>query len=362
MKKLLYLTLLSLSLLSCSNEKGDNRAPASGLSGDLYVIMDSLQWKGPLGQLINATFGRDMEVLNRSEPLFKVRWIDPRKLNSVLKQRRNLIFAVTLDQNSLGANRVKGMFTQESTDKIKSDTSFFLTTSTNLFAKGQEVMFLVGTNEKDLMKKIERSAMRLTDYFNRTEQERLTASIFKAGQMKGITDLVHKNFGVEIRIPFGYQLVMENREFLWARQINPKDDKDIFITRKKYTSPAQFNKDSLIQFRNEVCQKYLFGNPEKPLSYLVTETKVSYKPVLVRDITFRGKYAKEMRGLWRTNNVTMGGPFVSYTFVDEAQGMLYYIEGFSYAPSRMQREIMRELEVILNTFRRSGEWGKAESK
>jgi hypothetical protein len=118
----------------------------------------------------------------------------------------------------------------------------------------------------------------------------------------------------------------------------------------------------LIQFRNEVCQKYLFGNPEKPLSYLVTETKVSYKPVLVRDITFRGKYAKEMRGLWRTNNVTMGGPFVSYTFVDEAQGMLYYIEGFSYAPSRMQREIMRELEVVLNTFRRSGEWGKAESK
>jgi Domain of unknown function (DUF4837) len=355
LKRLLNFFVLCFALFACAEKKGESRATAIGLSGDMYVIMDSLQWKGPLGQLINATFGRDMEVLNRTEPLYKVRWIDARKLSNTLKQRRNLIFAVTLDQNSQGANRVKGMFTKESTDKIKSDTSFFLTTSTNLFAKGQEVMFLVGTSEKDLIKKVKKNAVRLTDYFDRSEQERLTATIFKSGQMKGITDWLRKNFGVEIRIPFGYQLVMQNNEFLWARQINKKNDMDIFITRKKYTSPAQFTKDSLIELRNELCKKYLFGNPEKPLSYLITETGVSFKPVLVRDMTYRGKYAKEMRGLWRTNNLSMGGPFVSYTLVDEAQGMLYYIEGFCYVPGQEQREIMRELEVILNTFRTSGE-------
>jgi hypothetical protein len=239
MKKLLPLALLCLFLSSCSDQKGENRVLATGLSGDMYVIMDSLQWTGPLGQLINSTFGRDMEVLNRTEPLFKVRWVDARKLNSVLKQRRNLIFAVTLDQNTVGANRVKGMFTKESTDRIKSDTSFFLTTSMNLFARDQEVMFLVGTNEKELVKKITRNATRLTDYFDRSEQVRLTASIFKKGQMKNVTDLVRKNFGVEIRIPFGYQFVMQNAEFLWVRQINPKDDKDIFYhTQKIYLTKA----------------------------------------------------------------------------------------------------------------------------
>jgi hypothetical protein len=30
--------------------------------------------------------------------------------------------------------------------------------------------------------------------------------------------------------------------------------------------------------------------------------------------------------------------------------MLYYVEGFVYAPSREQREIMREVETILNSF------------
>ena len=62
-----------------------------------------------------------------------------------------------------------------------------------------------------------------------------------------------------------------------------------------------------------------------------------------------------MRGLWKTNNLTMGGPFLSYTFVDEGTGMLYYIEGFTYSPSKKQREIMRELEVILHTFKTSKE-------
>jgi hypothetical protein len=355
MKQLLFTFLLVISLFSCSDERRVSVVSASGLPGDLYVIMDSVQWKRPLGRLIDSTFSRDMEVLNRTEPLFKVRWIDPRKLNSVLKQRRNLIFAVTLDQNTLGANRVKGMFDKQSTDRIRSDTSFFLTTSANLFANGQEVMFLVGNDEMSLLKKVQKNASLLTDYFERTEQERLTASIFKSGEMKGIKELTKKNFGIELRIPFAYDLVISNEEFLWVRQMNSKDDKDIFMARKKYTSREQFSKDSLIQFRNSICKKYLFGDPDRPLSYLVTETNVSFKPVLTREVTFQGKYAKEMRGLWRTNNVTMGGPFVSYTLVDEKEGMLYYLEGFCYTPNRPQREVMRELETILHTFRTSGE-------
>jgi Domain of unknown function (DUF4837) len=355
MKKLFLIVLLGGSLLSCSDEKRANVVSAVGLSGDLYVVMDSTQWKGKLGQSISNTFGRDMEVLNRAEPLYKMRWIDPRKLSTTLKQRRNLLFVVTLDQNSTGANRVIGMFDEPSIKRIVTDTSFFLITKPNLFANGQEVMFLVGNNESELIKKVEKNATRLTDYFDRTEQERLVASIFKSGQMKGITEVTKKNFGVQISIPHAFDLVISNEDFLWARLMNSKDDKSIFITRKKYTSREQFSKDSLIQYRNQICRKYLYGDPEKLLSYLVTETNVSFKPVLTRDVTFNGKYAKEMRGLWRTNNVTMGGPFVSYALVDEKQGMLYYIEGFCYAPSRPQREIMRELETILHTFRMSDE-------
>jgi hypothetical protein len=166
---------------------------------------------------------------------------------------------------------------------------------------------------------------------------------------------MRKDFNCEMKVPFGYQLVMNEPDFLWVRQINPQDDKDIFIARKKYTSPEQFKKDSLIAFRDEVCRKNIFEDPERSDTYLLTETSIPYKPVITREINFNKKFAVEMRGLWRTNNLTMGGPFLGYAFVDEAQGLLYYIEGFTFSPGKDQREIMRELETILYTFKVSSE-------
>jgi hypothetical protein len=63
----------------------------------------------------------------------------------------------------------------------------------------------------------------------------------------------------------------------------------------------------------------------------------------------------ELRGLWRTNNKSMGGPFISYALVDQDRGLLYYIEGFTFSPGKPQREIIRELEAILKTFQTSSE-------
>ncbi len=354
MKIVIAIALFSIVWWSCSEERSANLPPASGLSGDMYLVMDSLQHKSPLGVAIDSIFGAEMEVINRTEPIFKLRWIDPRKLNFVLKQRRNLIFVFTLDRNSAGSNRIKGMFTKESIDKIRNDTSFFLTSSKNRFAKNQEVMFLVGRTQDELLTKFKKNATKIVEHFNRTEQDRLTKSLFKSGQLKGVSELIKKNFGVEFKIPFGYQLVQEDSTFLWARQINPHDDKDVFIARKKYTSQDQLQLDSLIAFRDAICKKYLFGNPEKPQSYLVTELGIPYKLVQARQVSFNGMYAVEIRGLWRTNNLTMGGPFLSYSLVDEKRGMLYYIEGFVYSPDREQRELLRELETILHTFKAGG--------
>ncbi|MCX8492511.1 MAG: DUF4837 family protein, partial [Cyclobacteriaceae bacterium] len=226
MKFAILILLASFVLLSCSEERSTNLPPASGLSGDMYLVMDSLQHKGPLGTAIDSVFSAEMEVINRTEPIFKLRWVDPRKLNFVLKQRRNLIFVFTLDRNSAGSNRIKGMFTKESLDKIKNDTSFFLTSSKNRFAKNQEVMFLVGRTQDEMLTKFKKNAGKIVEYFNKTEQERLTRSLYKSGQLKGVSELIKRNFGIEFKIPFGYQLVQEDSTFLWARQINPRDDKD----------------------------------------------------------------------------------------------------------------------------------------
>lgn len=355
MKKILVSIIISVSIISCSDKKGENLPPASGISGDMYLVMDSLQWKGPLGAMLDSTFNAEMRGLPRTEYIYNMHWIDPRKLNFVLKQRRNLIFATSLDKRSQGAAIVKKIFTPDFIQKIKSDPNLYVSTTNNVFAKGQEVMYLFGNTEQELIANISKNRQQLVDYFDKTERDRLTKSLLKAGQQKGISDWMKKNMKADMKIPFGYKLVINEKDFLWVRQINPRDDKDIFIARKKYSSPEQFKKDSLIRFRDEVCKKYLFEDPEVSDSYLITETTVPFVPVESRQINFNNQFAMETRGLWRANNFSMGGPFVSYTLVDEGTGYLYYIEGFTFSPSRSQREIMRELETILFTFKTSNQ-------
>lgn len=352
---------LGLILLtsSCSDPSGANLPPSSGRTGDIYLIMDSVQWKGPLGQVLDSVFSQDMEGLPRKEPIFHMTWIDARKLNFVLKQRRNLIFAVTLDARGTGAGAIKRTFTPESLEKIKTDPTQFSQTSQNVFAKNQEVLFLFSKTEKELIQHIRQHGRTLVDYFDQRERVRMTGSLFKSGQLKGLPQILRKNFECELKVPFGYQLVQQEPDFLWVRQINPKDDKDVFIARKRYTSPEQFHKDSLIAFRDKICERYLFEDPERPDTHLVTETGVPFIPVITREISFNKKFAVEVKGLWRTNNLTMGGPFTAVALVDEPKGFLYYIEGFTFAPGKDQREIIRELETIIYTFKTSDQLPQA---
>lgn len=343
-----------LSLASCSPNK-QNLPPASGQPGNIFLIMDSLQWRGPLGRTLDSLFNADMPGLPRKEAIFKMRWINPKKFNFVLKQTRNLVFVMSLDQNTQGSQIVKKLFTPESIEKIKITPAQFVTTDVNIFAKGQEVMYLYGKDQATLLKNIRSGGTRLVDFFDQRERLRMTQSLFKAGQVKGVSEVLNRDYKCDLKIPFGFKLAEKKSDFVWLRQINSRDDKDIFIARKPYTSQADFTKENLIRFRDDICRKYLFEDPEQPDTYLLTETNVPFIPVTADTLNFNGHFGIRMRGIWRSNVFGMGGPFQGFAVVDEGAQQFYYIEGFTYSPGKDQREIMRELETILYTFKTSGE-------
>lgn len=348
--KNVFSALIFLLLASCSSGTKENLPHASGASGDIYLIMDAEQWKGELGAVLDSVFNAEMPGLPHDEKIFHMRWIDPIKLNFVLKQGRNLIFVTTLDKHTSGAAIVQKLFTPQSLEKIKEDTSQYVKTTANVYARGQEVMYLYGNSERNLLAQIRKNQSKLVEFFNVKERERLTAALSKK-EVKGVSTWMQKNFQASMHIPFGYKLVTNEKDFLWVRQINPKDDRDVFIARKKYISQDQFRQDSIIAFRDQVCRKYLFEDPDRPDTYLMTETTVPFLPVQSAPISFNNHFAMKTIGLWRTNNLTMGGPFMGISVVDDKTGWFYYLEGFTFSPSRDQREIMRELETILYSFR-----------
>ena len=357
MKYFLFLATVLLGGACSSDVK--NLPLAKGAVGDLYIVMDSAQRKGQIGFLLDSILGAEMPGLPRKEAIFNIHWVDARRLNYILKERRNMIYVMTLDRRSQGASIVRRFFTPESIKQIQENTDQFMTTASDVFARGQAVMYLFGKDEETMAANLRTKGDLLVSFFNQIERKQLNQSLFKAGQMKGISDLLIKDFNCTIKIPFGYKLADKSGDFLWTRQINPRDDKDIFVARKPFTTQADFTRENLIKFRDQVCRKYLFGDPDDTESYLKTETTIPFIPVTADTVNFNGHFAVQLRGIWRTNTPGLGGPFLGYALVDEAAQQFYYIEGFTISPSRDQREIMRELETILYTFKTSRELSPA---
>jgi hypothetical protein len=342
------LLLIVVVFASCSNDDNPDYLPkASGNPGDILVLMDSSQWKGVLGKEVRKVFAAEFPGLPQREPMFDLIFLHPTR-KGLLHQMRNVLYVFTLDKKTSGSLFLRNKFTKESIAKIQNDTAFHLSTKKDEFAKGQYVMYLFAPTEGELIDYIREKKETLIDYFNKMERERTVKSMSKN---RGPTQFMPKELKSDIRVPGTYKLADRTNDFVWFRHIGPNSDKDIFITWKDYVSEYQLLPDSLLAWRDETLRRYIFEDPEIPDSYLITEREDAN--VVARQMSFNKNFSIELRGLWRTNNHTMGGPFISYSFVDQPLGRLYYIEGFAYNPGRDKREMVRELESILWTFKTS---------
>jgi len=74
-----------------------------------------------------------------------------------------------------------------------------------------------------------------------------------------------------------------------------------------------------------------------------------YTPV-EREINLKGLYAKELRGLWQMEGAFMGGPYLSYSLVDEKNNRVITIDSYVYSPKFDKREYLREMEALALTI------------
>lgn len=353
-RSLLFSILLISSVFSCSvseKERVEFLPKATGKSGDMIIMMDSLQWNTELGKEVKNIFMEEVDGLPRPENMFNVTWIHPNRGLKLLTQIRTLVYVFTLDDNSSGSRILREGFTPETLERIERDSAFYFVNTQNEFSRGQEVVYLFGDTKENLIKHLQRDGDKIQDFFNTIEKKRTLVDIYKTKSTIGISNLLREKYGFELRLPVGYKIADQRDDFAWVRLMQPEIDNSIFVSWKPYESEYQLLPDSLIAWRNEIAQQYLFEDPDNTESYVTTETTIPFIPVKARQKNVNNNFVMQLKGLWKTNNKTMGGPFVSHAFVDQEKGLLYYVEGFTFSPGRKQREVIRELEAILETFK-----------
>ena len=347
----LFLSGLFLSLTGCepgSSDSSDTLPTARGASGEVVLVMDSASWQGELGDELRETFLKAMPGLPQPEPYFSVRYVDPFKLNKVLRNAKNMLFVATLNNDSRGGRKMRNYFTDASIERIQSDPNLFQFSKKNQFARGQQVLFLFGTSDDALIQNLRNNRKEVRNHFHRVEIDRLQRNLYQANERRAVNRNLLEEEGFYVRVPYGYEPVPLDHEpenFTWIRNLGDDVDKSIVIAYEDYTTEDVFTPEGIMDLRKRVMRNNI---RDDSTTYMTVQDLV---PVEFDTINFNGKYAIEARGLWKMSNNSMGGPFLSYTFVDEESGRLYYIEGFVYSPGKQKRPSIREVEAILKTFK-----------
>lgn len=339
-----------LGACNTSGSSSDEFLPqAKGAEGELVMVMDSLLVDTKVGDELEKIFLAYIPGLPQNEPYFTVRRVDPFSLNNILRSAKNMVFITTFDNNSRSGRKLQDFWTSNSVERLREDPDLFMYYKKNEFAKGQEVLHLFGLTADSLASKLAENRERIRDHFHEIEVQRIANRLFSAKTETGISNAMLEKHQAFMKIPFGYEVSKNEQNFMWIRQLDPEVDKSLIITYKDYVSEDAFSAESIRAYRDQLTQKYI---ADDSTVHMTTEKLV---PLSTKTINLNGKYATEARGLWKLTNNTMGGGFLSYTFVDEELGRLYYIEGFIYCPGKKKRPHIREMEAILKTFRTSSE-------
>lgn len=361
MFKNLSIFFLVILTFSCSESgkkslKSEFLPNSRGEADEIILVVDSTQWADTLGlgSELRKTFRTPMLGLPQDESLFSINKVSPQRLNSVLKSAKNMIFVMTLDSKTGDSRTLQQFFTDQSLNQIKRDTSMFMRVQKDLFARDQTVMFLFSSNEEVLAQKINYNRSQIRQVFESSARETIKKKLFNSTK-KDLEARIRESHQVGMTIPYGWEKARDLKNFFWLRLMDAQTEQSIFVYYQPYTDQSVFN--NIDKFRDKITKQFLFDG-ENPDVHIQRQEII---PVFTERISFNGNYAVEARGLWKISDNSRGGPYVSYTIVDEEEGLLYYIEGYVDSPGTRKKNLIRELEAILSTFKTKSDLKEAES-
>jgi hypothetical protein len=149
-------------------------------------------------------------------------------------------------------------------------------------------------------------------------------------------------------VPTSLNKYNEAQDFIWMSNGSAVARQDVLIYSYPYTDKKQLTEKALLAKRDSMLQAHIPGSMTG--SYM--GTAYTFEPPVFKEIWMNDTYCAEIHGLWEMKNgEVMGGPFVSHTRLDEVNNRLITIEGFVFAPGRDKRNLIRQVEAMVYSFK-----------
>ena len=323
MKQTIVLFFITLSLFSCKENKEDVRAVLSESNGNINnasIIIDDILWNGEIGDSIRKKFAVPVDGLPQEEPLFTLNQYPTKVFEGFVRKSRNIIIF-----------------------KKSAKTGF--SSNTDVYAKPQLVFMVSGTSTTDVLNVLEAHAAEIIQTIKAAEiienQARMKKSLVSDAK-------VQKMFGVSLQIGFGYKYDMVKDNFIWLRKEFSSGYNSVLIYQMPIEAVERDNNiiANITTMRDSIGKHNIHGT--LPNTWMITEE--AYAPYLF-DVTVAGKKTYLTKGTWELKNDFMAGPFVNYAIKDAKNNRYLILEGFTYNPSKSKRDLVFELESIIQSVK-----------
>ena len=340
---IILITTLLLSLFSCTNYQ----KPAIGNGDDIIVIADSALYYELEAEMLHVF--EKIIYTPQPENLFNLQREDFSKIRK-LQNRKNIIILGTLDSEDKTSKYIKASLDSSVTELVKNNEESFINKS-NLWAKDQLVMFLVSNSIDELKKNILKENEDLLYSFRKASNQRLFSKLYKPSLelKKTKADILNKyGWTLYIQPAVEFAISDSGNNFVWLRSgRNTPIERWMFVHWIENANARYLNTDSLINIRNRVTEKHYKASDD---SVYVDIAYGMSKP-MVSEANFNGRYALMSQGFWKFSDKSGGGPYISYSFLDEKSGRFYMIDASIFAPKYYKKKLLQQADVVLNSFK-----------
>ena len=301
----------------------------TGKPYEMVLICGQHEWQSELGDTLRSVFKQPVKEIVQYEPMYNVIRIMPNNFKSLTKKHRTIV-SIVVDESI-------------SEPEIKVDY--------DVTAEPQVFVTVKGHDNASVAKFVSENRENLHYVLEKAERDR-SINYSRQYYSSAMYDLLKQNFGIEMYVPDNYKIRTTSDDMVWISQEYPASSKGFFIYKYPYEGTQSLTAEALVEARNRFASR--IPGPVDG-SYMITVDKISddkgleyvpYKPDY-RTIRIGERPWIEMVGLWDVENYFMGGPFVSYTTVNQATKEVITIDCYIYSPKDEKRNMMRDLQHLV---------------
>ena len=198
----------------------------------------------------------------------------------------------------------------------------------------------------------------------------MEVEMFEKGRQLDLEEVLVEHHGFSVKVQHDYQIAIDtisgSTGFVWLRRILARTRREFFVYYEENASPSELTPDWIYSTHDSLTREHMRGN-------IAGFVRIDYRrPLETEQTTVLDRYGYETRGLWHMvkpadgegefMSVGGGGPFLAYSFYDQASDRIYLIHGSVFAPEFDKLDFLRQMEVMANTFRTKNADSNEQSK